>query len=72
MTTTESKAGKGAYLLAIVMTVVLGVSTAWAWQAAGAGTGLSSDMDGISMRDQGDTRTRGGRVYVGGGLRGGK
>ena len=50
----------------------LGAGSAWAWHAAGQGTGLSSDMDGISMRDQGSSRVRGGRVYVGGGLRGGK
>ncbi len=63
---------KSGYLFAVVLAVLLGAGTAWSWQASGEGTGLSSDMDGISMRDQGDTRTRGGRVFVGGGLRGGK
>jgi hypothetical protein len=67
---TTSKAG--GFLFALVLAVVLGGGTAWAWQASGQGTGLSSDMDGISMRDQASSRTRGGRVYVGGGLRGGK
>ena len=69
MTTSKNTSG---FLFAIVLAVLLGGGTAWAWQAAGAGTGLSSDMDGISMRDQSSSRTRGGRVYVGGGLRGGK
>lgn len=68
--TTTSKAG--GFLFAFVLALMLGGGTAWAWRASGQGTGLSSDMDGISMRGQGNSRVRGGRVYVGGGLRGGK
>ena len=68
MTTSETRG----FLFAIVLALTLGAGSAWAWHAAGQGTGLSSDMDGISMRDQGSSRVRGGRVYVGGGLRGGK
>lgn len=70
MTTRANQAG--GFLFAIVLAVLLGAGSAWAWRAAGQGAGLSSDMDGISMRDQSSSRTRGGRVYVGGGLRGGK
>ncbi len=59
-------------VLVLLLVLVLGAGTAGAWHATAQGWGLDDDLAGISLRDQSASRTRGSRVYVGGGLRGGK
>ena len=63
---------KGSWIPAFFAVIALGIATLAGWDAAGRGLGLSSDLDDVSLRDESAPRARGGRVFVGGGLRGGK
>lgn len=60
------------WIPAFLATVLLGIATMAAWDASRRGLGLSGDLDDVSLRDESVPRTRGARVFVGGGLRGGK